>query len=1232
MTDQPPSTPPEEPSQRFRRLLDASEEDPNLEPFLPSEFGPAAPQEEAAGSGAAGSGAPEGSDSSEADSVETGPASEESRASTEPEMAVEPILPSEFGSAAQQESRAPAGPGIAEESSSQPPDSAAEAGKEDAPEETSEDAFFGLTTATPAAAQEPEQPLEAKAEQPTEEPLPAQSPAMANDSAQTEVSEKTTEPPPVRRVPLHYTPPPPPLGSTPHKFPPALGTEAMPLPRRVNEIDMDATRVTPAAIPPSRASRRPGGPRPVPVSRPISTLPPAMARKTRPQARLPDWRQNMGCLLRMFILGLFGMVCLLLTGGTVVLYEYYSVAATLPSVDDLKQRAAQFETTRILDRNGNVLYEIIDPNAGRRTNVPLKKILPYVLATTIATEDKNYYSHPGFDPMAILRAFWQNYQNEGETVSGASTITQQLARSLLFTPQERLERTYRRKVREALAAAEVTRRYTKDEILELYLNEFFYGNLAYGIEAAAETYFNTTADKLTFSQAAFLAGLPQAPGIYDIYSNREATLKRLQQVLVLTYEASKEQGCLRVSNNPQPICIDSATALAAFDEIQKYDFKPPQVIMRYPHWVTFVQNQLESLYDAQTIYKSGFTIYTTLDPGLQEEAQRIVKDQVANLAGNHATNGGLVAIRPATGEIMAMVGSADFYNEAIDGQVNMATTPTRQPGSSIKPFTYLAAFEKGWTPGTLIWDVPSEFPPSGDPKDPRPPYKPVNYDGRFHGPVTVRAALANSYNVPAVKTLQFAGIYDNPGTSQREGLIGMASRLGITSLTRDDYGMSLTLGGGEVSLLEMTGAYAVIANGGLRFPPVAITKIVDLNGKVVYEYKPASEQAIRPEHAYLMSSILADNVARSPMFGPNSVLALPFVAAAKTGTTNDFRDNWTLGYTPDLAVGVWVGNADYTPMVNTTGLTGAAPMWAEFMQFAVPKLTGNAPTAFFKPAAVVDRVICAVSGSEPSQWCPEQRSEMFAADQLPLPKELDLWTKVLFDTWTNLRAAPACGNFTKEEYAINVTDPWALGWIQGDPDGQAWAERMGFQKPFRFIPPRECKADDPRPVLAISSPNEGQTISVNPLDIFGKADASADFKSYTLSYGLGNDPVEWKLLKENNQPASQPEKLYSWNLAESFPEGIPTGVVTLKLEVFSIRDTSAELKVKLNFSVPTPTPTPTSTPTTTPTVTLTPTPTTTATLVPTSTVTPTPTVTNTPSPTEPPTQTPTPTETSTTGP
>ena len=369
------------------------------------------------------------------------------------------------------------------------------------------------------------------------------------------------------------------------------------------------------------------------------------------------------------------------------------------------------------------------------------------------------------------------------------------------------------------------------------------------------------------------------------------------------YEASQEQGCIFVSNSPQRVCVDALIVGDATNEMAGYTFNSPDIEIHFPHWVTYIRSLLEIQFDAQTIYRSGFDVHTTLDPALQELAEQVVEKQVLALADRNASNGALVAIRPNTGEILAMVGSADFYNEEIDGQVNMAISP-RQPGSSIKPLTYIAAFEKGWTPATLIWDVPSEFPPSGDPNDTRPPYKPINYDDRFHGPVTVRSALANSYNVPAVKTLDYVGIYDNPDTPGEDGLVAFARRLGITTLNRDDYGLSLTLGGGEVTLLDLTGAYAAVANGGRRVPPTAITQIVDFNGNVVYEYNPPTgEQVIRPEHAFLISSILSDNEARTPAFGQNSVLNLPFQAAAKTGTTNDFRDNWTMGYIPEA--GSW---------------------------------------------------------------------------------------------------------------------------------------------------------------------------------------------------------------------------------------------------------------------------------------------------------------------------------------
>ena len=1000
-------------------------------------------------------------------------------------------------------------------------------------------------------------------------------------------------------------PPAPPEESTPTPDTPmpALDKDNMPLPRRVDEIDVDATRVTPAAynsLPKSTPARLASS---TPPSQPVGTRSattntPSGSSASRPATqrvptapRVSFWKSRGGCLLRVFIVILFAMVGLALLGGSIALYKYYSIARTLPSVSDLRERASQFETTRILDRNGNLLYEIIDPNAGRRTYVPLERISPYVVAATIATEDKDFYSHPGFDAWAIIRALWDNYRTEGQG-GGASTITQQLARNLLLSPEERVQRTYTRKAREIILAAEITRRYSKDEILELYLNENYYGNLSYGIEAASETYFGKTADQLDLAEAAFLAGLPQSPSIYDIYNSPEITLARHQQVLVLMFQLSMERGCIPVSNSDDPICVTPPDATNAANEIKAYPFRPPNIEIRYPHWVNYVREQLEAMYDPQTIYRSGFTIYTTLDPNLQDTAQQIVTEQVAALADKNAHDGALIAIKPSTGEILAMVGSADFYNDAIDGQVNMATSPTRQPGSSIKPINYVAAFEKGWTPATLIWDVPSEFPPSGNPNDPREPYRPVNYDDRFHGPVTVRTALANSFNVPAVKTLQFVGIYDDPNTPEKEGMIGMAERLGITSLTRNDYGLSLTLGGGDVSLIEMTGAFSVFANGGQRVPSVSILKIVDYTGEVVYEYNPQpGEQVIRPEHAYLINSILSDNDARSWMFGPNSALNLPFQVAAKTGTSNDFRDNWTLGYTPDLVTGVWVGNADYTPMVNTSGLSGAAPIWSQFMQTAVPYASGGNPTPFTRPAGIVDKIICATSGTEPSQWCKQQRNEIFAADQPPLPPGQDLYRRATLDTWTGLEASDACKDFTDVQNVINTGgDPWAEKWIQTGA-GKDWLEAHNIPRNFVIAPQRECTKDDPQPTIEFRSPSDGNTITESKVDVKAVIDAPDGIKTWTLEYGAGNNPDQWKQIADGKDAANNPVTLLNWDVSD-----VGSDTVTLRLYVTG-KTGYAERKITLKLQLPTPTPPPTFTPTeTVPAPTDTPTPTPSSTL------------------------------------
>jgi membrane peptidoglycan carboxypeptidase len=692
--------------------------------------------------------------------------------------------------------------------------------------------------------------------------------------------------------------------------------------------------------------------------------------------------------------------------------------------------------------------------------------------------------------------------------------------------------------------------------------------------------------------------LPQSPAVYDIFSNRDDTLAREKQVLVLMVQDSTEKNCIPVSNSTVAVCVTAKDAADASTAIENYNFIAKTNPMLYPHWVMYIRYLLEQQYDAQTIYRSGFRVYTTLDPTLETQAEETVKSQVDALTDKHVTDGALVAIRPDTGEILAMVGSADFYDNVNAGQINMAISP-RQPGSAIKPLTYTAAFEKGWTPSTLIWDVPSEFPPSGDPNDPNPAYVPVNYDSQFHGPVTVRSALANSFNIPAVKTLQYVGIYSDPDTPGKGGFIAFAKRMGITTFTRSDYGLALTLGGGDVTLLELTSAFSTYANNGVHYQPYAISKIEDYQGNVIYQApQPTGSQVIRADHSYLITSILSDNTARTPMFGANSVLKLPFPSAVKTGTTNDSRDNWTVGYTPDLAVGVWVGNADNSAMQGTSGITGAAPIWSTFMQQAVPYLTNNSPRDFTRPADVEDHIICTISGTEPSSHCPNQRTEIFAKGQPPLTSDHDLWQDATFDTWTGLAASSDCSTYVTQKYTLNVTDPTAIKWITTTSQGKDWASNIGFSDPITFAPSRACKSSDPQPTLKFVNLVENQTITQSPLDVYGLINASADFKDFLLRYGYGNDPSDWTtIVPSGGSPSDQAQKIASWDISS-----LKQGQITLELYMHSSTGGYARTRLHLNLMLPTPTPTETPTPTTTPTETLTPTatlpPTQTATLLP----------------------------------
>ncbi|MHB1318207.1 MAG: transglycosylase domain-containing protein, partial [Anaerolineae bacterium] len=632
------------------------------------------------------------------------------------------------------------------------------------------------------------------------------------------------------------------------------------------------------------------------------------------------------------------------TAGALAMYAYY--AQTLPSPQELYERTATFKTTRLYDRDGRLLYEILDPLGGRRTLVPYDELPAVLINAVVATEDNTFFSNPGVNPLSIAKAFLTNLQ-EGEIVRGASTITQQVAKMLFLTP----EQNYTRKIKEAILATEITRRYSKEEILEVYLNESYFGNLAYGIGAASDTYYGKSVGDLTLPEASLLVGLLQAPALYDPYIDPQAALDRREIVLRL-------------------MLSEGYITLQQFDEASTtpMTLRPRQLddVREAPHWVEYVRAELEARFGAETLYRGGYNVYTTLDLDLQHTAEQVTRERIAGLRERNATNAALVAMDPRTGDILAMMGSVDFGNQDIGGQVNVATR-LRQPGSSIKPITYLAAFERGWTPSTMVMDVKQSFPDGAN-----PPYVPVNYDGQEFGPLSVYHALAGSRNIPAVATLNAVGL---------PSFLEVARRLGIESLTRQDYGLSLTLGGGEVTLLEMTGAYAAFANQGYRVEPRAILYITDQTGQVVVPAtEPALTRVMDPRHAYWMSDILSNNEARSRVFGPDSFLRLSFPAAVKTGTSNDYRDGWAIGYAPDLVTGVWVGNNDNTPTDRLDGSRGAAPIWHDFMERT---LADTPRPAFERPAGLVDVQVCPVSGQRHTERCPQSVTATFLEEALP---------------------------------------------------------------------------------------------------------------------------------------------------------------------------------------------------------------------------------------------------------
>lgn len=666
---------------------------------------------------------------------------------------------------------------------------------------------------------------------------------------------------------------------------------------------------------------------------------------------------------------------------------YYFILKDLPSPTRLSNNTNSY-SSQIYDRNGKLLYTLYGDR--NQTFVPLQKIPRQMQEATIAIEDKDFYRHGAVDFRGITRAMYSIFVHK--QIEGGSTLTQQLVKNSLLTP----ERTIQRKVKEVILAFATEIMYSKDKVLEMYLNQVPYGGTAYGVEAGARTYFGKDINKLSLAQMAFLAALPQAPSTFSPYgSHPEFGKARQEEVLKNMYQ----QGYITKQERDKALK-------------EQLTFQKITNPIKAPHFVFYVRDLLIKKYGQQAVEEGGFNVQTSLDLNLQNYAQKVVADQVAEVEQYHVGNGAALVTNPATGEILAMVGSKNYFDPK-QGNVN-ATIALRQPGSSIKPINYALGLLNGYSAATPFVDSPTCFP---DPPD--KPYCPHNYDGRYHGIVQMRYALANSYNIPAVQMLKINGI---------EPFIATASAMGITTFKDPSrYGLSLTLGGGEVMMTDMATAFGVFANQGYRIDLHPILKITDRKGNVIEEYKPPSspifgKRVLPSDVTFIISDILADNQARTPAFGPSSALKIDKQhVSVKTGTTNDYRDNWTIGYTPSYLVSVWVGNNDNSVMTGiVSGITGAAPIWHDIMAHL---LEGKKPEIPQKPPDVYGKHVCSNTGliaSGNAGGCSTRFEYVIKGQE---PKKPNISTeKVWIDTTTNAQAAPGQTQNVEQRDETVMTD------------------------------------------------------------------------------------------------------------------------------------------------------------------------------------------------------------------
>ncbi len=752
---------------------------------------------------------------------------------------------------------------------------------------------------------------------------------------------------------------------------------------------------------------------------------------------------------------------------TTIVFAAFSL--TLPDPNKVIRRDGY--ATIIYDRNGKPLYNLYDKE--NRVPLELNQIPKYMQEATISIEDKDFYHHSGYDIFGILRAVKNIISFQG--LSGGSTLTQQLVKNVLLSP----EQTIFRKIREVILAYQIEKKFTKDQILQMYLNEVPYGGSTYGVESAARTYFGKSAKDLTLTEAAILAGLPQSPTYYSPFGKYPKA-----------YEDRARNVLRRMHEDGYITAQQQSDADKQLDTVQ---FASSSGEISAPHFVFYVKDQLVAKFGEQRVESGGLRVTTTLDRDLNDQVQSIVHDEIVKIKKYKVTNGAAVVLNPKTGEILSMVGSYDYFDKNI-GAYNV-TTALRQPGSSGKPFIYATAFTKGYTPASLIMDVKTDYP-SGDPA--HPTYSPENYDGKYRGPTQLRFALGNSINTVAVKLTALVGLKDIMTNGYNAGI----STWEPTADNMKGVGLSLALGGKEVRLLDLTSAYGVFATGGVRNEPVSILKVTDSKGNVLYEYRPVTGRRVFPEDvSFLVSHILSDNNARKAVFGENNLLIVPGkTVAVKTGTTDQKRDNWTVGYTPSIAAGVWVGNNDNTIMDPwvTSGVTGAAPIWNKIMRVALKNLPNE---DFVKPDNVVAQTIDALSGGLPHGSDPT-RSEYFIKGTEPVTQG---------SIYKNLKISKANGKLANEMEirAGQYDEKEFIVFSENDPvstDGKnRWQEAIdkwvndNHKDDPKYHPPTDkSDANLNSVVTTIDTPQDRAKIDSNDVPIKAHAYSMRDITSFVV--------------------------------------------------------------------------------------------------------------------------------------